>query len=198
VRTTAHPGGHPAVFVDRDGTINRDVPYCSRPEDFCLLPGAAAGIRLLNDAGLVVVVVTNQSGIARGYFNEVALAEIHRRMRDLLGAHGAKVDAVYHCPHHPEAGCACRKPGTLLTLQAAQDLGLDLAASYVVGDSTSDIKMGRQLGCMTVRICQDGPGPQIAPDFVAGDLHDAARWIVARYLARRGETTDAPAPRYWR
>ena len=136
-----------AVFVDRDGTINRDVPYCSRPEDFELLPGAAEAIRLLNEHSFKVVVITNQSGIARGYFTEEMLAKIHDKMRSELAKHGAHVDAIYYCPHHPDDNCECRKPKPKMVLQAARDLQIDLSQSYVVGDAEMDVELARRAGC---------------------------------------------------
>jgi len=164
-----------AVFIDRDGTINRDVPYCSRPEDFELLPGAAEAIRLLNEHGFKVVVVTNQSGIARGYFTEEMLARIHDKMRRELARHGARVDAIYHCPHHPDDNCDCRKPKPKMVLQAAKDLDIDLSQSYVIGDDQKDIELARQAGCRAgIRIGGEaGPGKQTAASFL-----DAARQIL--------------------
>jgi len=124
---------HKAVFLDRDGTIAKDVPYCSRPEDFELLPGVAEGIKLLNERGFKVVIITNQSGIARGYFTEGMLASIHDKMQKELAKHGAHVDAIYYCPHHPDNNCECRKPKPKMVLQAAIDLDIDLSQSYVIG-----------------------------------------------------------------
>jgi D,D-heptose 1,7-bisphosphate phosphatase len=121
-----------AVFLDRDGTIARDVHYCRRVEDFELLPTVPEAIKLLNTNGFKVVVVTNQSGIARGYFTEQTLEQIHQKMKDELANHNAWVDAIYYCPHHPDDGCDCRKPGTALFLKAARELDIDLARSYVV------------------------------------------------------------------
>ncbi len=136
-----------AVFIDRDGTIARDVPYCSDPKDLHLLPGAIEGIRRLNDDQRSVVIVTNQSGIARGYFSEETLARIHEKMLTELRKGGAKVDAIYFCPHHPDEGCPCRKPEPGLLLRAASDLGLDVGQSYVIGDRYMDVEMGRKAGC---------------------------------------------------
>lgn len=136
-----------AVFIDRDGTIAKDVPYCSRPEDFELLPGAAEGIKLLKENGFLVIIITNQSGIARGYFTEETLAKIHQKMQMELAQYGACVDAIYYCPHHPDDGCDCRKPKPKLVLQAARDLNIDLSQSYVIGDSEMDIELAKQAGC---------------------------------------------------
>lgn len=175
------PGARRGVFVDRDGTINLDVPYCSCPEDLVLLPGSAEAIRLLNNAGFPVVVVTNQSGIARGYFTEADLDRIHLRMKNLLGAYGARVDAIYCCPHHPNAGCPCRKPGTELALRAARELGLNLGSSFVIGDSEADIEMGRRVGARTVQIHQGEPAASARLSHcVVPDLYKAAEWVLAQ------------------
>lgn len=178
-----------AVFVDRDGTINRDVPYCSRPEDFELLPTVAEGIRLLNEHGFKVVVVTNQSGIARGYFTEQMLTKIHQKMRDDLAKEGAFMDAVYHCPHHPEDGCECRKPNTGLFHRAAAELQLDLASSYIVGDKLLDVAAAKGLNCKIVLVPSSEPEislvrekrfQQIGADKISSDFYTAAAWIVAQ------------------
>lgn len=146
-----------AVFLDRDGTIARDVDYCRRPEDLDIFPAAGEAVRLLNNHGFKVVVITNQSGIARGYFNEQTLASIHQKMADELGRSGAKLDAIYHCPHHPDDSCECRKPKTALFRRAAQEMNIEFSLSYIVGDSSIDIKAGKALGCKTVLVTT---GPQ--------------------------------------
>ena len=131
----------PAVFLDRDGTINEQMGYINHISRFVMLPRAAAAIRLLNAQGIPVVVVSNQSGLARGYFPESLIQEVHAKMNRVLAEAGAHVDGIYICPHHPEAkeerfrlACDCRKPKPGLFLQAAADLDLDLGRSYVVGD----------------------------------------------------------------
>jgi histidinol-phosphate phosphatase family protein len=176
----------PAVFVDRDGTVAVDVHYCRRPEDFRLLGGAGEAIALLNGAGLPVVVVTNQSGIARGFLSWPTLEAIHQKMRAELVKFGAVVDAVYACPHHPDDGCDCRKPRPGLLRRAAAELGLDLGRSYMIGDREMDVLVGRACGCATL-IVDTGPEPPsdaairaMAPDHHARDLPDAVRWIVQR------------------
>jgi len=166
---------HKAVFLDRDGTIAKDVPYCSRPEDFELLPGVAEGIKLLNEHGFKVVVVTNQSGIARGYFTEGMLARIHDKMITQLAEHGAHVDAIYYCPHHPDNNCECRKPKPKMVLQAAIDLDIDLSQSYVIGDSEMDVELARQAGCKA-GISVGEPGG--TGDWVAASFRDAVHWVV--------------------
>ncbi len=174
-------GSNKAVFLDRDGTIARDVHYCRRPEDLELLPTVPDAIRLLNHSGFKVVVITNQSGLARGYFTEDVLAQIHQKMQDELKNGGASVDAIYYCSHHPDNGCECRKPKTALFYQAAQDLGIDFTCSYVVGDSQMDINAGKALSCKTVLVTtgpKAGNGIIDPPDYVASSLLQAARWIT--------------------
>ncbi len=136
----------PAVFLDRDGTINEEMGYINHLSRFRLLPEAAPAIRLLNDAGLMVVVVTNQSGAARGYFPATLVDEVHRHLQDLLAQAGARVDAIYTCRHAPDAGCPCRKPRPGLILEAARDLSLDLNRSYLIGDRYKDIETAANAG----------------------------------------------------
>lgn len=144
--------GRKAVFIDRDDTIARDVPYCSRPEDLHLLPGAGRSIKRLNDAGLLVVMITNQSGIGRGYFTEETLTGIHDKLKADLAGDGARIDAIYHCPHRPEEGCRCRKPGTELLERAVRDLGIDTSSSYFIGDKDHDMAAGTKAGCRCFRV----------------------------------------------
>jgi len=170
-----------AVFLDRDGTIARDVHYCRRPEDFELLPTVPKAIRLLNENGFKVIVVTNQSGITRGYFTEETLTQIHEKMKDELAKYGARVDAIYYCPHHPDDGCECRKPGTALFRKAAQEHNIDLRSSYVVGDMQMDIDAGKALGCKTVLVTtgpQGGNDVLNSPDYFASSLLDVTKWIM--------------------
>jgi D-glycero-D-manno-heptose 1,7-bisphosphate phosphatase len=130
-----------AVFLDRDGTIIHDRHFIASADDVELIPGAAQAIARLNAAALAVVVVTNQSGIARGLLSEADYERVRRRLDLLLAEHGARVDASYHCPHHPEFGgaCECRKPGTLLYRQAAEALAIDLTRSWFIGDRMRDV-----------------------------------------------------------
>lgn len=148
----------PAVFLDRDGTIVDDPGFLHRPADVRLLPGAAAAIARLNAAGWPVVVVTNQSGIARGLYDVTAYQSVQRRLDELLRAAGARVDATYFCPHHPDftGPCDCRKPGTALFQRAATDLNLDLTRSWFVGDRDSDIAPALKLGGRGVQIGEPG------------------------------------------
>lgn len=170
---------HQAVFIDRDDTICKDVGYCRRPDDMELLPGSAEGIKSFNEKGFKVVVITNQSGIARGYFNEETLARIHEKMKNDLHRSGAYIDAIYCCPHHPEDGCSCRKPEPELGRRAIRDLDIDPAGSFVIGDRLKDILFGKSLGAKSILISNPKGLEElrvagISPDFVAADLEDAA------------------------
>jgi histidinol-phosphate phosphatase family protein len=138
----------PALFLDRDGTIVADLHYPRDPGALRLLPGAAAGIRRANQAGIPVVVVTNQSGIARGLLTEIDFGRVSARLDALLAREGAELDATFHCPHHPDVTgpCACRKPGTLLFERAAVTLDLDLARSVTIGDRWRDLGAARAFG----------------------------------------------------
>ncbi|HEX6059338.1 MAG TPA: HAD family hydrolase [Gemmatimonadaceae bacterium] len=138
----------PAAFLDRDGTIIVDVDYPSRPEQVRLLPGAAAAVRRLNECGIPAIVVTNQSGIARGFVTESDYERVRARLDELLADEGARLDASYHCPHHPDfdVACDCRKPGTGMHERAARELGLDLARSLYVGDRLRDLLPAAALG----------------------------------------------------
>lgn len=179
-----------AAFLDRDGTIIVDAEYTSRADQVVLLPGAAEAIRRLNESGVPVVVVTNQSGIARGYLDLVAYESVRARLDELLAAHGARVDATYMCPHHPDfdVACECRKPGTLLYRRAIADLGLDATRSWFVGDRWRDVAPAIALGGTGVLV----PGEFSPPEDVERARREAS---VAPSLA---EVVDrmlaAPVP----
>jgi D-glycero-D-manno-heptose 1,7-bisphosphate phosphatase len=170
------------VLIDRDGTINAEKHYLSSPDQIELLPGAAAGIRRLRELGLTVVVVTNQSAIGRGLFGADQLARIHERLLELLQPEQAVPHAIYVCPHHPDAGCSCRKPAPGLAHQAAVEFGASLADSFVVGDKACDMELGKRIGATTVLV-RTGYGQQVvragtAPaDHVVENLLAAARLI---------------------
>ena len=136
-----------ALFIDRDGTINHDCPYCKDPKDLRIYDDAVDIIKDFRKRGFLIVIVTNQSGINRGYFSEAEFEKFNSALLKELEREGAKVDAVYHCPHRPDEGCLCRKPGTGLLLQAVRDLDIDLNSSFVVGDRDDvDGEMARRLG----------------------------------------------------
>jgi D-sedoheptulose 7-phosphate isomerase len=144
--------GRRAVFIDRDDTIAKDVPYCPSPDKLVLFDGVGGSIRRLNDAGFLVIVVTNQSGVGRGYFTESRLSEIHDKMRSDLAEDGAKLDAIYFCPHLPEEGCECRKPNIGMVLQAMMDFDIDLSSSFVVGDSEREMELARRIGAKGIQV----------------------------------------------
>jgi len=188
-------GGRIAAFLDRDGTLNEEVNFVRTPEELELLPGAAASVRALNEGGIVVCVISNQSGVARGFFTEEDLVPIHTKLEREFRRSGAWIDRIYYCPHHPTEGsppynvvCSCRKPETGMLRQAAQDFGLDLQRSFVVGDRIVDIQAGRAASATTILV-MTGYGPHaleecreqgVAPDFIAVDIAEAARIILQK------------------
>jgi histidinol-phosphate phosphatase family protein len=146
-----------AVFVDKDGTLVEDVPYNADPQKIRLSPGAGDALAALAGAGYRIVVISNQSGVARGLFAEEALGAVRQRLAELLASHGVRLDGFYWCPHHPQGrvpayavACGCRKPAPGLLVSAAEELGLDLAGSWMVGDILDDIEAGRRAGCRTI------------------------------------------------
>jgi len=166
----------PGLFLDRDGTINVEVDYLSNPDDLQLIPGAAAAIRRARDAGFVVIVVTNQSGIARGILTPLDLAAIHARLDNMLAAEGAEVDDYFACPHHPEIGsetyrktCDCRKPSPGMLIEAAEKHDLDLSRSAIVGDSMRDLKAGRRAGIPARYLVATGKGMSKKDELEADD-----------------------------
>ncbi len=183
-----------AVFLDRDGTINEEVGYMNHLDRFALLPHAVKAIRLLNQNGLKTVVITNQSGVARGYFPESLVRLVHDKMRGLLEKEGAHLDGIYYCPHHPEMGkppyrqkCRCRKPDTGLIEEAVKDLDIDCSKSYVIGDRGLDIEIARRIGAKGILVLTGyGKGEweyfkdqwTAEPDHVAPDLYEAVQWIL--------------------
>lgn len=181
-----------AVFLDRDGVIVEEIGYLSRPDQLRLIPGAAAAIRQLNEQGIPAIVVTNQAGVARGYFGEGAVCEVHEALSRMLAAKGASIDAYYYCPHHPTEGsppyrmrCVCRKPEPGMLLAAASKFKLDLRQCYLVGDKPLDIQTGVNVGCTTVLVktgygaeaCRDWREPFL-PGHVVDDLFAAVPWIL--------------------
>ena len=168
----------PAIFLDRDGTIMRDVDYCGDPKDVDVFEGVADALRKLKDRGYKLLVITNQSGIGRGYFTEEEYRAVEREVSQQIGAD--VIDATYFCPHLPDRACKCRKPSPEMILEAAQDHKLDLAQSFFVGDKASDIQCGRNAGVKTILV-RTGYGKEVSkglPDFVARDLVEAANIIV--------------------
>lgn len=172
------------VALDRDGTIIEERPYLSDPLAVALLPGAARGLRALQGEGFRLVIVSNQSGVGRGYFGAAAVERVNQRLLELLANEGVALDAVYFCPHRPSVGCRCRKPSTGLLERAARDAGAAPDQAFVVGDKECDIAMGRQAGATTFLV-RTGWGLDtetagaVRADFVADDLERAAAMIIA-------------------
>lgn len=183
---------HVAIFLDRDGTINEDVNFLSSPEQLILIENSAEAIREANELGLKVIVFTNQSGIARGYFTEEDLHKIHKRLDELLAERGAKIDAYYYCPHHPTKGegeykieCECRKPKDGMLQRASREQNIDLKKSFVIGDRCIDVQAGKTAGATTILVLT-GHGKEeyekcksenFEPDFVAENLKEAIEII---------------------
>jgi D-glycero-D-manno-heptose 1,7-bisphosphate phosphatase len=182
--------------MDRDGTVCDEVGYVNHVSRIRLLPRSAAAIRRAREAGFKTVVVTNQAGVARGYFTEDLVHRVHDRVREMLAAEGAVLDAIYYCPHHPDAGdgpyrkdCECRKPRPGMLLRARDELGIDPTRSYMIGDSIRDVEAGRRVGVTTILVLTGYGRGEIEhraarwparPDHVAEDLLDAVEWILGR------------------
>lgn len=176
-----------AVFLDRDGTINIDPGYIKNPDDLKLIDGAARALRKLQDAGFALVVVTNQSGVGRGYFSENDLRAVHARLDELLAAEGVKINYYSVCIHRPEAQCDCRKPLPKLLTEGGFALGLDPELSFMVGDKILDLGAGRNAGCRSSVLVRTGWGEdsltKLVPgqaDFVAKALPEAVEWILSQ------------------
>jgi D-glycero-D-manno-heptose 1,7-bisphosphate phosphatase len=179
-----------AVFFDRDGTLNEDVGYLSRLDQLSIYPGSFEAVRRVNAAGMKAIVITNQSGVARGYFEEEFLTVVHRRMREILADQKAFIDGFYYCPHHPTEGtgvyrrqCDCRKPESGMLMLASEELGVDLAQSYIIGDHFSDIEAARRVSAKGILV-RTGHGELEIPkaghlaDFIAEDVLEAVNWIM--------------------
>lgn len=170
---------NPAVFVDRDGTIMRDVDYCGDPAEVELLDGASVALRRLKEHGFKIILITNQSGIGRGYFNIEQYRQVEAEVGRQLGEN--LINATYFCPHLPEDGCKCRKPSPEMIFQAARDHGVNLAHSFLIGDKRSDLECGRNAGVKTILV-RTGYGKTTDPnlaDFTAENLSEAADLILA-------------------
>ncbi|PLX75721.1 MAG: D-glycero-beta-D-manno-heptose-1,7-bisphosphate 7-phosphatase [Desulfuromonas sp.] len=180
-----------AVFLDRDGTINIEKDYLYRIEDFQFIPGAPEAIRRFKEAGFLVIVVSNQSGVGRGYYSEDDVDRLHCHIQQELAAYGTCIDAFYFCPHHPQQGegayridCDCRKGEPGMLLQAAGEHGIDLAQSWMVGDKLADLEAGERAGCRTILVLtgygertRSKLGPQAEQVCCAEDLAQASSMI---------------------
>ena len=173
----------PAVFLDRDGTINQDIGYIDSPERLFIIDGAASAIKRLNSKGFRVVVITNQSGVGRGYFTKEAADSVNKKLEEVLKREGAHLDGIYYCPHHPDDNCECRKPRIGLLEKAKNDLAIDFKKSYVIGDKGSDIEIAQSIGGKGILVLT-GSGKDEKqkldhePSYIATDLKDAVEWII--------------------
>lgn len=182
------------IFLDRDGTLNPDPGYIKSPDQFELFPGVPEALATLKAAGARLIVVTNQSGIARGYFSVDDLDRIHAKLRQLLNAAGVSLDAIYYCPHHPDEGCRCRKPEPGMIDQAMHDHGLDLSRSYVIGDHARDMQLAKRIGAKSVFVTTgkeagkdqaELEAAHLVPDHIAASLGQAGEWILSDVSNRR-------------
>jgi D-glycero-D-manno-heptose 1,7-bisphosphate phosphatase len=191
----------PAVFIDRDGTINEQMGYVNHISRFVLLPGAAEGIRLLNRHEYLAIIVSNQSGVARGYFPMELIDRVHAHMKNLLAKEGANIDGIFFCPHYPRGivpeysvACDCRKPGTGLVQKACERFDIDMKNSYVIGDRCSDIELAERSNLQGIMVTTGYglgdieyvlPNKPFKPLHIAKDFLHGVRWIIEQ--AVKGE-----------
>jgi D-glycero-D-manno-heptose 1,7-bisphosphate phosphatase len=187
------------VLLDRDGTIIAERHYLSDPSQIEFIPGVIEGLRQLSQMGLGLVVITNQSGVGRGFFDETRLAFIHRRLCEVLETEQVRLDGIYYCPHVPEGECSCRKPRPGLVKQAARQLNFDLQDAFVIGDKSCDVELGQRVGATTFLV-RTGYGTQVAaealsnPDYIVDDMREAAHVIAQLLASNHGRTTNATKP----
>lgn len=189
-----------AVFMDRDGTVTREVGYVNHPQRLELIAGTAEAVKMLNEAGILAIITTNQAGVARGYFKEEMIGMVHARLESLLAEEDARLDAIYYCPHHPSVGpaeyrvkCDCRKPAPGMIKAACERFEIDLDNSYVVGDKNSDVAFAHSMGTRGIQVLTGyGRGEYEfgrdqwtdEPEYIAQNLLDAVKWIIADAEAR--------------
>ncbi len=185
-----------AIFLDRDGTVSYEVGYVNHPSRYDIMPGSVDAIKKINQSEFLAVLVTNQAGVARGYFKEELILKVHEKLENLLSEKNAYLDAIYYCPHHPELGeppyrmnCNCRKPKPGLLMRAQKDLNIDLSKSYIIGDSIKDIETGFNAGVPGILVLTGygkgeyeyhSSGWNIHPVHIAGDLMAAVNWILSK------------------
>jgi len=187
----------PAVFLDKDGTLIHDVPYNVAPALICFTPGAREGLRLLDKSGFRLVVVSNQSGVARGFFSEEALTAVEAKLRELCTKAGVSLAGFYYCPHEPNGSvkkyaitCFCRKPQPGLLVRASLDLDIDLQASWLIGDILDDIEAGISAGCRAVLLLNGNEtewqlSSRRCPHYYAADLEEAAQIVIGQNPGKR-------------
>ena len=203
MRSTQNNQRRPAVFLDKDGTLIHDVPYNVNPALIRFLPGTREAVQCLHEAGFQLVVITNQSGVARGYFAEADLVQVEEHLRRRFEAWGARLAGFFYCPHHPDGSvpiyrtrCPCRKPEPGLLFSAADELNIDLSRSWFVGDILDDVEAGRRAGCRTVLVNTGGETewvitPRRLPHYITDDLARAARLITSTPATGRAVTEAA-------
>jgi len=185
----------PAVFLDRDGTIIEEVEYLSDIRDLRPFHGVRRSLQMLRNSGFAVVLVTNQSGVARGYFSEEFVRSVHARLEEMLSF---KFDGIYYCPHGPDDGCDCRKPKPGMIRQAVEEIGIDLDQSYMIGDKSIDIDLAVRAGFPGLLVLTgygvDNKGKQniAEPIYLASDFNDACKWILAKNKKIRNMRSDSP------
>lgn len=179
-----------AVFLDRDGTIIEDIGYLDDCNKIKFLPRVSEAIKLLNKNGFKVIITTNQSGVARGYFTEETVREMNRYIQEFLAKQGAIIDKTYYCPHYVEGTiaeyrkeCRCRKPNPGMIEEAAREFGIDLKGSFVIGDKTTDVEAGHRAMCRAILLADKKSLDRqeevvLTPDYTAGSLYEAAEWVV--------------------
>ncbi len=187
-----------AVFVDRDGTLNEDHGYVTSPEQLVVFPGVLQALARLNQLGVRVILLTNQSAIGRGFMTAQDFQRIHQKLEDLLSAQDGKLDAVYYCPHHPDEGCACRKPNIAMIQEAAEYFSLDLSLCYVVGDKCSDLEAAHRAGAQGLLVMSSDysdaavrghDAGQFSIAHVAESFVQAVDWIEEDLLLRHQQAT---------
>lgn len=189
-----------AVFMDRDGTVSKEIGYVNHPHRYELLPRTSMAIKKLNELGIKAILATNQAGVARGYFKEEMIAQVHDKLEDLLKSEGAYLDAIYYCRHHPRVGqgeykkeCNCRKPEPGMLLKGEEEFGVDLTKSYMIGDKISDVEVAHRVGAKGILVLTGygigdyqnaSDGWKVDPDYIAEDLFDAVEWLLMDIEAR--------------
>ncbi len=180
---TKKPNKKPAVFLDRDGTVIKEVEYLSNMRDLKPFTGVGKSLRMLRNSGFAVVLITNQSGVARGYFTMDFVESVHAKLEEMLSF---KFDGIYYCPHGPDDGCDCRKPKAGMIRKAVEEIGIDLNNSYMIGDKSIDIELANSLGFPGLLVLtgygfdQQNNRNAVETAYVAADLNDACRWILVR------------------
>lgn len=177
-------GRPPAVFFDRDGTLIDDIGYLANPEGVIFYPGVPEALKKLQDSGYLLVVITNQSGIGRGYFSEQTAIAVNLSLLNLLRERGVGLSAVYYCPHHPDERCLCRKPGIIMLKRAIDELGIDINSSWVVGDTDKDVRAGMNAGLRPILVETGKPEKGELPDNVkrCRSVVDAVTWILEQEM----------------